>query len=210
MKKKIIIAALTSALVLTSSGIVYQAYASDVTTTVPVENIVQDATTPVVAPQTEIKIAPDPNAQQIGVDLSEIPKGELILPETIVSPSSKATISSSISAPTLKQTSLNAKNLNNGLSFQATYQAQDGSEYVVLQNPIDTDANTTIGQIKDFYQEPVQDTELNGQPAVYVDGTARKVVHFFLKDRSVAVSTYTGTVEDALNVAKQIIEASSL
>lgn len=46
MKKKIIIAALTSALVLTSSGIVYQAYASDVTTTVPVEEVVQDGITP--------------------------------------------------------------------------------------------------------------------------------------------------------------------
>lgn len=96
------------------------------------------------------------------------------------------------------------------MSFQATYETQDGTEYLVLQNPIDTDANTTIEQIKGFYKEPVQDTELNGQPAVYIDGMARKVVHFFLKDRSLAVSSYSGTIEDVLNVAKQIVEASLL
>ncbi|MNI71632.1 hypothetical protein D3C73_1275140 [compost metagenome] len=93
------------------------------------------------------------------------------------------------------------------MSFQATYQTQDGIEYLVLQNPIDTDASTTINEIKGFYKELVHDTEINGQPAAYVDGTARKVVHFFVKDRSLAVSTYSGTIEDALNVAKQIAQA---
>jgi hypothetical protein len=214
MKRKIAVAGLTGALLLTGGGLMYQTYAAeaDSTTTVDilsdtVENVLENEVTP-VSVQKEERIAPDPNAEQVGVDLSEIPEGELLIPKDIKERADAASINSvqSSSIPDLEQTSLSAKNYGDGYRFQATYQSQDGTEYLMLQNPIENDVDTTIQDIKEFYKEPVEVTEINGQQAVYVDGRDRKAIHFFAKDRVFAVSIYKGSLDDALNVAKQISE----
>ncbi|KOP68508.1 hypothetical protein AMS62_27150 [Bacillus sp. FJAT-18019] len=216
MKKKFFIAGLTGALLLTGGGLLYQTSAAEAdrntTIDIPsdtVENVSQDEVTSVNVQQSEEKIAPDPDAPQFGVDLSQVPGGELRIPENIEGPS--ATVSthstqSSSEISSLEQKSLNAKKFDDGYHFQSTYQAQNGTEFLVLQSPIETDINTTIQAIKEFYKETVELTEINGHQAAYVDGKERKVVHIFAKDRAFAVSTYNGSLDDALNVAKQIAE----
>lgn len=214
MKKTILVAGLAGVLLLTGGGLVYQTYAAEgsVTNDIPVvqsENVAQDEISSVNVPQLEEKVAVDPSVQQIGVDPSQVPAGELLIPENINQSSAAVSIqstqnSSEISG--LEQTSLNATNQEDGYHFQATYQSQNGTEYLVLQAPIESDINTTIQDIKGFYKETVEETEINGQPAAYVDGQQRKVVHFFVNDRGLTVSTYNGSLDDVITVAEQIAQ----
>lgn len=211
MKKTILVAGLAGVLILTGGGLVYQTYAAEGDSTITKnisaaqsENVVQDEITSVNVPQPEEKIAVDPSVQQVGVDLSQVPAGELLIPENISEPSAAESMQSSSEISALVQTSLNAKSQEDGYHFQATYQSQNGTEYMVLQAPIETDINTTIQDIKGFYKETVEEAEINGQPAAYVDGKQRKVVHFFINDRGLTVSTYNGSLDEALAVAEQI------
>ncbi|MFB5674806.1 hypothetical protein ACE3NQ_14230 [Paenibacillus terreus] len=214
MKKKIAVAGLTGALLLTGGGLMYQTYAAeaDSTTTIDtpsdtVGNVSEDEATS-ISVQPEERIEPDPNAQQFGVDLSEVPEGELRIPEDIKEPSAAVSINSEQSSvvPDLKQTNLFAQDFGDGLQFKATYQSQNGTEFLVSQNPLLTDEDGTIQAIKEFYNEPVGETEISGHQAAYVDGKERKVVHFFVKNHGFSVSTFNGSLDDALNVAKQILE----
>ncbi|MFM9278057.1 hypothetical protein [Paenibacillus jiagnxiensis] len=217
MKKKIVVAGLTSALLLTGGGLMYQTYAAEADS----DNSVNNTTVEDVAVQgedtasTEIEVTevqevivePDPNVEDPAVDLSDVPEGELLIPESIKA-AAPATATNSLQSgdtPELKQIGLAAQNLDDGYHFRATYQSQNGSEIIVTQAPA-SDAVQTIESIKGFYSEPVDVSDINGHPVAYVNGKERKVVHLVFKDRIFTASTFNGSLDDAYNVIEQIQE----
>lgn len=215
MKKKIIFSGLATALLIISGALIYQTQASETnvptkTTLTPLlaESVERNVPTTIDA-QIEEKVAPDPNSQQFGVDLSDVPPSAILIPEVlkVIDKNSKnISTNESNEASDLKQTNMLVSDYGNGYHFRATYEAESGNEFTILQVPIEISLETTFQGIKDFYKEPVIETEINGQPAAYVDGRVRKVVHFFNDDRGYTVTSLNSNIIDVLNVAQNLAD----
>lgn len=203
MRKKLILTGFACALVLGGSGAAYQAYAAQAEKPVVVENVSPERIEAVSDPL----IPADPNAEQFGVELSDVPAGELLLPPTIsLTPETNSFARQAVpnQQAQLEQQTLNAQDLGTGLTLQSTYEDANGKEYLVYQYDLVSDVNTTIEEAKGFYSEPVQDTEIANQPAIYVDGQDRRVVHFFKQNKFFSVSSWDTSIDETLSVANAI------
>lgn len=220
MKKKIIFTSLACALLFTSGGLIYQTQASKtnvsseviLTPSLAASDEKNHLNLPSTDTQIEEKVMPDPNVEQFGVDLSDVAPGEVLIPEVLkITDKNSTNISTNESTETsdLKQTNLLASDYGNGYHFRATYESQDGNEFTVLQVPIEISLETTFQGVKDFYKEPVIETEINGLPTAYVDGRVRKVVHFFTNNRGYTVTSLNASIEETLNVAQHLADQLS-
>ncbi|MDO3408617.1 M56 family metallopeptidase [Saccharibacillus sp. CPCC 101409] len=154
-------------------------------------------------------VEPDPDLPQYGVQMSDIPAGEILLPATITVPSDSTSRSqqSENRHSSLEQRYLYADDMwGNGNVIHGIYYSSTEIEYVVMQNQLkqDEDVPSIIQQFKQSYSEPVHDTVIGGQPAVYVDGEFRKAVHFPVGHNSVLVASWDSDIENLLNIANQI------
>ena len=193
MKKKFMVVG--AACLITLGGAAYQVYADQI----------ESSSSPIVIEAADPALPNPP----VSAEPNERSKESLFFPPQLSVP-----LLAESSDHTLTRRSLSAGQLetehNNRPSYQAVYLASNGTEYFAAQHPLDEiDAETVIRDIKDFYNEPIQDTQIGGKPAVYIDGQFRKVVHFFADNESLRVSSYYGSIEDTLAVAGQIAARNS-
>ncbi|OOC62006.1 hypothetical protein [Paenibacillus ihbetae] len=158
----------------------------------------------------EAIVSPDPDVQDNRVDLSQLPEGvEVRIPESFKDTAPADICSAQTSdTPDMRQlTPITAHEVGPGeFHFITRYQSLNGAEIIVNQVPIEGNTIETIG---DFYREPTEVTDINGDTVVYVDGEFRKAAHLLMNDHLFNVSTTTGNLDDLMNVLKQIQEYQS-
>ncbi|MPY20060.1 DUF4367 domain-containing protein [Paenibacillus glucanolyticus] len=215
MKKQVAIVALSSLLVLGGGGFAYYSYAAGVEqevqnptieTSQPTEqniesSIVDDS---VSTGQETIEIKPEttvgPGVPPEGlVDITDIPAADIHIPL----PEDKLSLQSS----ELTQNNFQAMQREYGLHLRSLFTTADGDQIRVSQTDARKEVSAVIESLKNDYSlETVELTEINGFTTLYVDGEFRKVVHLISNDHLFTIASSTATLDQLMDIAKQIHE----
>lgn len=198
MKKQIGYLILGGALILGSGVFVYNTYAADV------EKSNQDQTQ--VQAQTPPEAVVESSTLTEGlVDIKTVPAEDIHIPNLAQDNSSLR--SAEDATTSLKPINTTVTKSELGLLIRQSYKSSNGTEIIVSQTDSRLDEAATIESLKNSYKlENVQLTKINGHTAAFVDGQARKVVHLITEKHFYTVSSPNGTLEELLNIAKQIQE----
>ncbi|MNC32641.1 hypothetical protein D3C81_842150 [compost metagenome] len=198
MKKQIGYLILGGALILGSGVFVYNTYAADV------EKSNQDQTQ--VQAQTPPEAVVESSTLTEGlIDINDVPAEDIHIPNLTQDNSSLRSAEGATTS--LKPINTTVTKGELGLLIRQSYKASNGTEIIVSQTDSRLDEAATIESLKNSYKlENVQLTQINGHTAAFVDGQARKVVHLITGKHFYTVSSPNGTLEELLNIAKQIQE----
>ncbi|WP_127595856.1 DUF4367 domain-containing protein [Paenibacillus lautus] len=216
MKKQLAVAALASALVLGGGGFAYYSYAADADgkTVVPVvesslatiqneEASVPESSSP---SQETVEIKPEttvgPGVQDPDtVDIADVSVADIHIP--LLKDNASATLSSS----GLTRINIQALQKEYGLHLRSLLTTTDGDEIRIFQVDANMGVSDAIESLKaDYSPETSELIEINGLKALYVDGEVRKVVHLISEDHLYTISANTATLEELMDIAKQIHE----
>ncbi|MNW49074.1 hypothetical protein D3C74_264770 [compost metagenome] len=210
MKKQIIIASLSTILILGGGGLIYS-YAAEAKVDDQAKNETNFAQSEQIT-ENDSKKLPEIKAEKVedlpgAIDISEIPAEEILIPRSVSENASNDAQKSLDTNISLKETEILARNTEYGYVLRTTYYTQAEAEIVFFQAPLTKDKDLTIESLKDSYKaESVELTEINGYSVVYVDGIKRKVVHLITDNHLFTASTIDGSLEDLLNIIGQIKE----
>lgn len=216
MKRQVAVVALASAIVLGSGGFAYYSYAADTDgkTVVPVVEsslaTIQNEEAPgpeYSSPgQETVEIKPEttvgPGVQDPDtVDIADVPVADIHIP--LLKDNASATLSSS----GLNRINIQALQKEYGLHLRSLLTTADGDEICISQVDANMGVSDAIESLKkSYYLETSELTEINGLKALYVDGEVRKVVHLISDDHLFTISANTATLEELMDIAKQIHE----
>lgn len=158
----------------------------------------------------EVLVKRDKQAEDLPgvIDISEVPEGENLLPKVILeSPNGTTSSVEANSIGTPNEAKVFTRKVEDGYIFRTVYYLSNGVEVVSTQAPANIDPEAGIQKLREAYsQEQVEVTDINGNIGVYVDGQSRKVVHLITNNHLFTASTVNGTLDDLMNVVKQIHE----
>ncbi|MFB4322712.1 DUF4367 domain-containing protein [Priestia sp. BR_2] len=215
MKKQVAVTALACALVLGGGGFAYYSYAAGAEQTViPVvasslepqqneESHVLETSSP---DQETFEIKPEttvgPGVQDPEtIDLADVPEADIHIPLL------KDNAAALLSSLGLTQQNIQALQREYGLHLRSLLTTTDGDEIRINQVDANMGVSDAIESLKtDYYPETSELTEVNGLKALYVDGEVRKVVHLISDDHLFTISANTASLEELMDIAKQIHE----
>ncbi|MEK4976280.1 DUF4367 domain-containing protein [Bacillus sp. FSL K6-6540] len=216
MKKQVPVMAFASTLVLGGGGFAYYSYAAgtEQKTVVPVvesslapqqneefqalETSSLDQETFEINPETTVGPGlQDPET----IDLADVPETDIHIP--LLKDNSAALLSSL----GLTRQNVQALQREYGLHIRSLLTTTDGDEIRINQVDANMGVSDAIESLKtDYYPETSELTEVNGLKALYVDGEVRKVVHLISDDHLFTISANTASLEELMDIAKQIQE----
>lgn len=215
MKKQLAITTLASTLVFGGGGVAYYSYAAGANqdTVVPTVDSsipsVQNEEIPVVessSNQGTVEIKPEttvgPGVQDPDtIDLAVVPEADIHIPLL------KDHAAALLSSLGLTQQNIQALQKEYGLHLRSLLTTTDGDEIRISQVDANMGVSDAIESLKaDYSPETSELTEINGLKALYVDGEVRKVVHLISNDHLYTISANTATLEELMDIAKQIRE----
>jgi hypothetical protein len=216
MKKQVAVTALASALVLGGGGFAYYSYAAGAEQKTFVPDVAsflapqQNEEGPVLETssldQETFEIKPEttvgPGVQDPEtIDLADVPEADIHIP--LLKDNAVALLSSL----GLTQQNIQALQKEYGLHLRSLLTTTDGDEIRISQADANKGVSDAIESLKaDYSPETSELTEINGLKALYVDGEVRKVVHLISDDHLFTISANTATLEELMDIAKQIRE----
>ncbi|KOP65905.1 hypothetical protein AMS62_12160 [Bacillus sp. FJAT-18019] len=199
MKKQVAIVALSSLLILGGGGFAYYSYAAEVEQEVQNSTVEMFQTTEqTIEIKQETTVGPGVTPEGL-VDITDIPAADIHIPL----PEDKLSLQSS----EITQNNFQAMQREYGLHLRSLFTTADGDQIRVSQTDARKDISAVIESLKNDYSlETVELTEINGFTTLYVDGEFRKVVHLISNDHLFTVASSTATLDQLIDIAKQIHE----
>lgn len=228
MKKRWIATGLAGALVLSGSGMAYQAYAEQLVEGQEVEvqeAIIADTSERVPEIQAEKKdVLQAKDSGETVPDFRESANLETSIEEPLLEPDpavQKYNVDPA-SAPAEKKWLPNVliepdgtptkpanaaiKDYGYGIVQYATYFANDGKQYYISQSEVEpSEGISFIQNAESTYKEPVRHIEIGGYAAVAVDGKDRRVVHILIDDQLLCVACWGLGAEELIAIAEQVV-----
>ncbi|CAM4046312.1 hypothetical protein [Saccharibacillus endophyticus] len=196
MKERWIATGLAGILVLSGAGMGYQAYAEQAT---DVQEIQTEETGGLEKTGQEPMLEPDPAAPQYNVDPASIPAEKKGLPKVLIEPDGTPT----------KPANVAIKDYGYGIVQSATYFANDGKQYYIVQSEVEPGEGISfIQNAESTYKEPVRHIEIGGYAAVAIDGEYRRVVHVLIDDQLLCVACWGLSAQELIAIAEQVVTRS--
>jgi len=219
VKKRWIATGLAGILVLSGGGLAYQAYAEQATDVQEIQteeagglektgeevnglnetgpDSPESATSKIAIEEPVLE--PDPAVPQYNVDPASVPAEKKWLPNVLIEPDGTPT----------KPANVAIKDYGYGIVQSATYFANDGKQYYVVQSEVEPGEGISfIQNAESTYKEPVRHIEIGGYAAVAVDGKDRRVVHVLIDDQLFGFMCWDVSAEELIAIAEQVVTRS--